>query len=141
MSEQILGVIAYLDSTEVDNMLASIEGGLVEQFVEKFKKARGKTGEGGLRIPGTGVGVGVGLESAREEAGEAIKKTTPVSRLSALRKILIDGDYVRYVNAVGTGLRDELIEGELVEIHGEVRTSAFGEFVDIAGYSLLQEEL
>ena len=68
----------------------------------------------------------------REEAGEATKKTTPVSRLSALRKILIDNDYIRYINVVDAELRDELIEGQLVEIHGEIRVSAFGEFVDIA---------
>lgn len=130
MSEEILGVIAYLDSTEVDNLLASIEGGLVEQFVERYKQAKGKKGEGGIGV--SGAKVGGGIESIQEEAGEAIKKTTPVSRLSALRKILVDNDYVRYVNAVSDELRQELIQGELVEIHGEVRTSAFGEFVDIA---------
>lgn len=131
MNEAILGIIAYLDSTEVDNMLASIEGGLVEQFVEQAKQVKGKKGEGGIGIPGTDVKVGGGLESAREEASEATKKPTPVSRLAALRKILVDGDYVRYINAASTELRDGLVEGELVEIRGEIRASAFGQWVGI----------
>lgn len=59
MSEEILGIIAYLDSAQVDNLLASIEGGLVEQFVEKFKEAKTKKGEGGLGISGTKVGAGI----------------------------------------------------------------------------------
>ena len=130
MSDEILGVIAYLDSVEVNNLLASIEGGLVEQFVERFREAKSKKGEGGLSIPAAKLGGG--FESVREEAGEAIRKTTPVSRLSALRKILIESNYLRYVNAVDIALREELIEGELIEVHGKVRASAFGTFVDIA---------
>lgn len=130
MSEEILGIIAYLDSAQVDNLLASIEGGLVEQFVEKFKEAKTKKGEGGLGISGTKVGAGI--ESIQEEAREAIKKTTPVSRLSALRKILVDNDYTTYVNAVSDKVRDGLVKGELIEVRGDVRTSSFGELVDIA---------
>jgi hypothetical protein len=130
VNKAILGVIAYLDSVEVDNLLASIEGGLAEQFVEKFKEAKGKKGKGNLGVPGTNAGVS--LESVREEAREATKKTTPVSRLSVLRKILIDNDYIKYVNVVDAELRDKLIEGQLSEIYGEIRVSAFGKFVDIA---------
>lgn len=132
MSEAILGIIAYLDSGEVDNLLASIEGGLVEQFVEKFKEAKAKKGEGGIGIPGSSLGAKGGIEAIREEAREATKKSTPVSRLSALRKILVENDYVRYINAVSEGLRDGLIEGELIEVHGDTSTSAFGEFVDMS---------
>jgi len=130
MSEVILGVIAYLDSNEIDNLLSSIEGGLVEQFVEKFRDSKTKKGEGGIGISSTSLGAGV--ESVREEASEAIKRTTPVSRLSALRKILLENKYVRQVNAVSIDERTELLEGELVEVYGSVTTSTFGEFIDIA---------
>ncbi|MCE5294949.1 MAG: hypothetical protein LLF94_10110 [Chlamydiales bacterium] len=130
MSEGILGVIAYLDSNEVDNLLASIEGGLVEQFVEKFRDSKTKKGEGGIGISSTSLGASV--ESVREEASEAIKRTTPVSRLSALRKILLDNNYVRQVNAVNIDERTGFIEGELVEVYGSINPSAFGEFIDIA---------
>jgi len=120
--EVILGTIAYLDSQEVDNLLASIEGGLVEQFRETRRDLRAKRGEGGITLP---IGVKGGLESMREEASEALKKTTPVSRLSALRKILLEQDYVQYINAVTQNLHDELREGQLVEVHGEISVSAF----------------
>jgi hypothetical protein len=130
MSDGILGVIAYLDSTEVDNLLASIEGGLVEQFVEKLRDSKTLKGEGSVGIPGTSLGAGT--ESIREKASEAIKHTTPVSRLSALRKILIDNDYMRQINAVNIDKRGEFQEGELVEVYGNASPSAFGEFIDIA---------
>jgi hypothetical protein len=129
MSEGILGVIAYLDSNEVDNLLASIEGGLVEQFVEKFRDSKTKKGEGGIGISSTSLGAGV--EYVREEASEAIKRTTPVSRLSALRKILLENNLVRQVNAVNIDERTRFIEGELVEVYGSINPSAFGEFIDI----------
>jgi hypothetical protein len=130
MSEGILGIIAYLDTTEVDNLLASIEGGLVDQFIERFKESKGRKGEGKIGLARTGVEAGV--ESVREEAREAIRKTTPVSRLTELRRILIENDYVKFVNAVNMELRNGLVEGELVEVYGDVALSAFGEFVDIA---------
>jgi len=123
--EVILGTIAYLDSQEVDNLLASIEGGLVDQFRETRRDVRAKRGEGGIALPATDIGVKGGLESMREEASEALKKTTPVSRLSALRKILLEQDYVQYINAVTQNLHDELREGQLVEVHGEISVSAF----------------
>lgn len=123
--EVILGTIAYLDSQEIDNLLASIEGGLVEQFRETHTNVRAKRGEGGITLPATDIGVKGGLESMREEASEALKKTTPVSRLSALRKILLEQDYVRYINAVTQDLHDDLREGQLVEVHGEISASAF----------------
>jgi hypothetical protein len=131
MSEGILGVIAYLDSNEVDNLLASIEGGLVEQFVEKFRDSKTQKAEGGIGISKTSLGAGA--ESIREEASEAVKRTTPVSRLSALRKVLIDNNYVRQVNSVNINDRAEFQEGELVEIFGSVNPSAFGEFIDYIG--------
>lgn len=132
----ILGTIAYLDSQQVDNLLASIEGGLVEQFVERVKEIRGKKGGGGVGIPGTEVGLKGSLESVREEAREATRKQTPVSRLAALRDILIENEYLRYINAVDEELHDALEEGELVEIHGPITRSAFEELVDI-GVKLL----
>lgn len=123
--EVILGTIAYLDSQEVDNLLASIEGGLVDQFRETRRDVGAKRGEGGITLPATDIGVKGRLESMREEASEALKKTTPVSRLSALRKILLEQDYVQYINAVTQNLHDELREGQLVEVHGEISVSAF----------------
>lgn len=128
----ILGTIAYLDSRQVDNLLASIEGGLVEQFVERVKETKGKKGGGGVGIPGTEVGLRGSLESVREEAREATRKQTPVSRLAALRKILTENDYVRCISAVDRELYDALEEGELVEVYGEVAKSAFDEFVDVS---------
>lgn len=132
MSEVILGSIMYLNTREVDNLLESIEGGLVEQIRETTRETKGKRGEGGLGIPGTGLGVKGGLEAAREEASEAVKKQTPVSRLVVLRKILIENGYIRYINATGEELRDTLAEGALVEVRGELTVSAFGKLVDIA---------
>ena len=129
--EVILGTIAYLDSQEVDNLLASIEGGLVEQFRETRTDVRAKRGEGGIALPATDIGVKGGLESMREEANEALKKTTPVSRLSTLRKILLEQDYVQYINAVTQNLHDELREGQLVEVHGKISVSAFAELVEL----------
>jgi|GEM_PF-4069140 len=129
--EVILGTIAYLDSQEVDNLLAGIEGGLVEQFRETRTDVRAKRGEGGISVPATDIGVKGGLESMREEASEALKKTTPVSRLSALRKILLEQDYVQYINAVTQNLHDELKEGQLVEVRGKISVSAFTEIVEL----------
>ena len=129
--EVILGTIAYLDSQEVDNLLASIEGGLVEQFRETRRDVRAKRGEGGIALPATAIGVKGGLESMREEASEALKKTTPVSRLSTLRKILLEQDYVQYINTVTQNLHDELREGQLVEVHGKISVSAFTELVEL----------
>lgn len=128
----ILGTIAYLDSQQVDNLLASIEGGLVEQFVERVKETKGKKGGGGVGIPGTGVGLEGSLESVREEAREATRKQTSVSRLAALRRILIENEYVPYINAVDEELHDALDEGELMEVHGHVSRSSFEEFIDMA---------
>lgn len=128
----ILGTIAYLDSQQVDNLLASIEGGLVEQFVEKVKETKGKKGGGKVGIPATEVGLEGSLESIREEAREATRKQTPVSRLAALREILIENEYVQYINAVDEELHDALEEGQMVEVYGEVARSAFDEFVDVS---------
>jgi hypothetical protein len=122
----------YLNMQEVDNLLESIEGGLVDQFKETTKEAKGKKGEGGIGLPGTDVGVKGGLEIVHEEAREVVKKQTPISRLGILRRILIDNEYVQYINATGDELRDTLAEGAMVEVHGELSVSTIGEFVDIA---------
>lgn len=132
MSHVILGSIMYINTREVDNLLASIEGGLTEQFKQTAKEIRGKRGEGGLGLPGTDLGLKGGLETVREEAREAVGKQTPVSRLADLRRILIDNEYVQYINATDMELRDTLSEGAILEVRGELTVSAFGELVDVA---------
>lgn len=129
----VLGAIAYLDSQQVDNLLASIEGGLVEQFLSRVRETAGKKAGGGIGIPGTRLGVEGGLEAISEEDTEAIKKTTPVSRLAALRTILIENDFVTRVDAVDEKIRDALADGELLEVQGHVSWSAFEEFVALCG--------
>jgi hypothetical protein len=130
MNQGILGVIAYLDTDEVDNLLASIEGGLVEQFIESKKISSTQEGEGKVGLSSTSIGSKI--QSIREDASEAIRHTTPVSKLTALRKILIDNDYVKQLFDINIEKRNEFYEGELVEIYGSTNPSAFGEFVDVA---------
>jgi len=132
MDNVILGSIMYLNTREVDNLLESIEGGLVEQFKETTRETKSKKGEGGIGLPGTDLGVKGGLETVREEAREAVKKQTPVARLATLRKILIDNEYVQYINATDEELRDTLTEGAILEVRGELAASVFGELVDVA---------
>jgi hypothetical protein len=132
MDNVILGSIMYLNTREVDNLLESLEGGLVEQFTETTRETKAKKGEGGVGLPGTDLGVKGGMETVREEAREAVKKPTPVSRLVALRKILIDHEYVQYINATDEELHSTLVAGTLVEVRGELAVSAFGQFADLA---------
>jgi hypothetical protein len=136
MEDVILGSIMYLNTREVDNLLESIEGGLVEQFKETTRETKGKKGEGGIGLPGTDLGLRGGLEAVREEAREAVKKQTPVARLATLRKILIDNEYVQYIDVTDEEIRASLVEGSLVEVRGELAISAFGELVDIASQFL-----
>jgi len=136
MNNVILGSIMYLNAREVDNLLESIEGGLVEQFKETMRETKGKKGEGGIGLPGIDLGVKGGLETIREEAREAVKKQTPVGRLATLRKILINNEYIQYIDVTDEEIRTSLVEGSLVEVRGELTVSAFGEFVDIASQLL-----
>jgi len=132
MSDVILGSIMYLNTREVDNLLESIEGGLVEQFKEVTRQTKGKKGEGGVGLPGTGLGFKGGLETVNEEAHEVVKKQTPVSRLAALRKFLIDNQYVQYINVVDVERRNTLVEGAILEVQGELSISAFEELSNVA---------
>jgi len=128
----ILGSIMYLNSPEVDNLLESLEGGLVEQFRQTAKSTSVKSGEGTVGIPKIGLGVEGQIASGNESAREEVGKTTPVSRLASLRAILIEREYVQYINSVSEELRPTLTVGALVEITGELNVSAFTQFIDMA---------
>ncbi len=136
MNDVILGSIMYINTREVDNLLESIEGGLVEQFTETIKETKSKLGKGGVGLPGTDIGVEGSLESIREEAREAVKKQTPVSRLAALRKILIDNEYARYIDATDEEIYSTLSEGEILEVRGKLTVSAFHEFIELSSKML-----
>jgi hypothetical protein len=122
----------YLDTQEVNNLLEAIEGGLVEQIKETAKETKTKAGEAAAGIPQLGLGAKGNLQSVREEASEAVRQQGPVSRLIALREILIENDYVSYFNCTAETQRDTLREGTLIEVTGSLQLSAFGQVVYMA---------
>ncbi len=130
MNDVILGSIAYINTQEVDNLLESIEGGLIEELKESKKETKAKKGEGNVGIPGTSIGIKGNLEAIQEEAREAVKKTTPVSKLTSLRNILNSNEWATYINVIDDKVRPSLRPGRLVEVEGELKLSMLGKAID-----------
>jgi hypothetical protein len=66
MSDVILGSVMYLNTRKVDNLLESIQGGLVDQLKETTRETTGKKVEGGI-VGGDVLLSGVGDSSLRSE--------------------------------------------------------------------------
>lgn len=131
MSDQILGSIMYLKSQEVDNLLEGLEGGLIEQFVEKTKETGTKKKGGSIGVKaGVELSAQGNLETVQEQAHEITKKPTPISRLIGLRKLLIDSNYLPYINIADTEQYSMLAAGRLVEVTGAITLSRFYGLVD-----------
>lgn len=131
-----IGSIVYLNTTEIDNLLEGIEGGLVEQLSETSTKSRSKTGETALKVPLADTGISGHIDNSTTESTETTKALTPVGRLSRLRKQLISNEWVTYINTTDIEKRDEILENTLVEIQGEIVPSEFGEFTTQIGSML-----
>ena len=131
MSDVILGSIPYINTLEVDSLLESIEGGLVEHVKHSNKATSGSKGEGSAGLPGTALGLRGNLEAAKEEAREAVLKPTPVSKLTDLRRILEQNNWAKYINVADSTTRSSLIEGSLIEVDGILEVSRFDQLVQI----------
>src|SRR5260370_1741459 len=128
MTSSILGSIMYLNSQEVDNLLDSIEGGLVDQFTESTKKTSGKEGSGGVDVPG--FELKGDLNMASEELREGVRKQTPVSRLAALRRILTSSEesQLQFIDATSSDVRTGLSHRQLLAVHVSFNVSTFAHF-------------
>jgi hypothetical protein len=136
MSAPILGSIKYLNSQEVENLLESFEGGLIEQVTHTTKEISGKKGGGNLSFPGTGIGVQGNIETVSEDTLEAVKKQTPVSRLTFMRNMLLAEGYIESMTLTELNLRESLKVGSIVEVRGTLSVSAFDELVSLASQYL-----
>jgi len=136
MEKNFIGSVIYLNSQEIDNVIESLDGGLVQQIKVTEKIQKNRKGEGGIKIPLTDIGGKGEIGQFNETSTETTTSQTPISRFTRLRKQLLANEWLKYINATSLDEHKDFSVGDFVEIQGEIYLSKFSLFTDILSQHL-----
>lgn len=112
----------YLDTGKLYSFISQIHGGIADEIRETIRQQGGFSAGVEIGIPPFGAKLGGTKDSASEQ--QQTKRLTDPAYFSALHQYLRTESQIKDITGSGLELRQELLEGEFVEIGGTAEPPA-----------------